>query len=113
MLSPIWWLYARYLSDGRYGWSPFETPQLYELAVIAGLTTAWLWKRRDIDSKAAVLVIVIHFGFWFWLFGRSVYLFGYGGPLGPAVGLFASLAWVAHIRCDESTLSLPAGSLAN
>jgi hypothetical protein len=101
--SPIWWLCARYLSEGKDGWSPFNTAQLYEIAVVAASAMVCLWKGWDITSRTSIVIILMHFGFWLWQFGPSVYLFGYGGPIAPTVGLFASLAWVAYMKHNEAT----------
>jgi hypothetical protein len=98
---PLWFLCFLYDFNDvehRYAWNPFEEFPVYEVLLILVLGIAFISGRWHIPYLAAVAVLVIHYGFWFWQFGRSVFFMGYGGPLGPALGLSSGLTWLLYLR---------------
>lgn len=97
-MPPTWWLFDAYAAERRYGWTPLAASQFYEVLLVLALATLYLFRNRPNSEWAVITVVVLHYGFWFWQSGPHPFFMGYGGPVAPATGLCAGLAWVLYLR---------------
>ena len=98
LAAPVWWLCFTYAGTRRYDWNPLTTVHLYEVLLVFALSIFYLSTRQRLPAWAVVAFLALHYGFWFSQFGLRPYFMGYGGPVGPSVGLLASLTWVLYLR---------------
>ena len=102
---PIYWLFARYASSHRYGWTPLRSLEFYELLLILVLLSLTLyWDRNSsVPLWAGVGVILLHYGFWFWQFGTYSLFFGNNSPfiLLPIVGFLSAVVWLLYNRAQS------------
>lgn len=96
--SPISWLCFMWTPNLEHRQNPFATIPLYEVLVILFLAVVYLFRNWRIPNVAVFVALVLHYGMWFWEFGRHFSFGGYTGPLSPAVGLCAGLAWVFYLH---------------
>jgi hypothetical protein len=94
---PVWWLCFTYGANRRYGWTPFAATQFHEVVLVLALAMLYLYRNWPSSEWAAIAVLVLHYGFWFWQFGPHFFFMGYGGPIAPAAGLCAGLAWLLYL----------------
>lgn len=103
--APVWWLCFTYMGTRRYEWNPLTTIHLYEVLLMLGLSIFYLSARRFIPAWTFMALVTFHYGFWFWQFGLRPYFMGYGGPVGPSIGLAACLTWLLYLQGVRSAQS--------
>ena len=89
IIAPLAWLYVN-------GWDHFI--ELSEIALIVILGSSYAACRRPGMELVATVLLVLHYAFWVYKFGAFFSFGGYYGPLPPAVGLCAGLAWLFYLR---------------
>jgi hypothetical protein len=95
LAPPVYWVYHYDTTSWPVGWpyqgAPFEIAMALLCAILfaAGRWKAPLW--------AGVLLLVLHYGFWWFVPGSEYEAPNYSGPLGPALGFCAALAWIVYL----------------
>lgn len=98
LCSPVvFWVFINTKGGWQFGvrfWAAaFEFP--------VALAFAFLFQSRRIHfgSWFGILLLAAHFLLWFWVFGNASAA-NYAGPIGPALGFLAAVAWGAYIEAD-------------
>ena len=68
--------------------------EIVTAVVIALRTLSWKWRMSPL---ASVLLLAVHFVFWYGAAGSTYSTRGYGGPGGPILGFFSSMAWCLYV----------------